>query len=108
MLDATFIYQRHRQLAQALAKHLDIPLIVIECVCSPKIVKQRLEKRMQEKTVSDGRWEIYQQQVRTRDPYETTGNYLEFDTEKEEKKERMNQFIQLSQLVRKVSEKPWK
>ncbi len=104
VLDATFVYQRHRQLAQTLAHHLEIPLIVIECVCNPKIVKQRLEKRMQEKTVSDGRWEIYQQQLKTHDPYETTENYMQFNTENEEKDARMHQFTQLTELVRKVSE----
>lgn len=72
VLDATFVYQKHRQLAEDLTQTLNIPLINIHCTCPPEIVKQRLTKRQTEKTVSDGRWEIYQQQRTTMDPFTKT------------------------------------
>jgi aminoglycoside phosphotransferase family enzyme/predicted kinase len=101
VIDATFVYNRHRTRAITLAQHLHIPLLVIQCTCKPTIVKQRLEKRMQKKSISDGRWEIYQQQLTTMDPFDTTDNYLEFDMGNNEYRYRMEQFTKIAQHIKK-------
>jgi len=103
ILDATFVYQRHRDLAISLAHEIKVPLVVIQCVCEPSVVKRRLEKRLKEKSVSDGRWEIYQHQINTMDPYEKLPHYIEFNTGKEDYKYRMQWFNKLVTLVKKVS-----
>ena len=103
ILDATFVYQRHRDLASSLAHEIKVPLVVIQCVCEPSVVKRRLEKRLKEKSVSDGRWEIYQHQINSMDPYEKLPLYVEFDTGKEDYKYRMQWFNDLVKLVKQVS-----
>ncbi|MBU0497333.1 MAG: AAA family ATPase, partial [Candidatus Thermoplasmatota archaeon] len=99
VLDATFVYQKHRQLAEDLTQTLNIPLINIHCTCPPEIVKQRLTKRQTEKTVSDGRWEIYQQQRTTMDPFTKTSTYLEFDSNNDSYTYRMKKFNDLINLI---------
>jgi aminoglycoside phosphotransferase family enzyme/predicted kinase len=104
IVDASFIYKRHRDLASSLAHQLRLPLIAIQCICEPSVVKKRLKNRMQEKTVSDGRWEIYQQQKKTIDPFDSFSHYIEFDTGNPEYTYRMKQFTKLAKIVKKVCE----
>jgi aminoglycoside phosphotransferase family enzyme/predicted kinase len=60
IIDASFKRRSERQKARQLAARLDIPFYIIECTCTDKVVKMRLEKRVKEKdNASDGRWEIY-------------------------------------------------
>ena len=102
VLDATFVYQQHRDMAISLAKDLRLPLIILQCICKPELVKQRLEKRLMEKSVSDGRWAIYQQQIATMDSYSYKHNYMTFDTGKEIYAYRMKKFIELVDLVSQI------
>ncbi len=62
ILDASFKKKQDRLLARRLAEETDADFAIIECVLNEKAVKRRLEQRLKEGTVSDGRWEIYVQQ----------------------------------------------
>lgn len=63
ILDASFTESKYRAQAFELAKELDVPFLVIECICSDEEIRKRLEKRVSEGSdVSDGRWEIYRKQ----------------------------------------------
>jgi len=63
IIDASFKKRAERQRAYALAKYLGAPFYIIECICPDKIIRKRLEKRKKESdNISDGRWEIFQEQ----------------------------------------------
>jgi len=63
IIDASFKKRAERQRAYALAKDLGVPFYIIECTCPDKIIRKRLEKRAKESdNISDGRWEIFQEQ----------------------------------------------
>jgi predicted kinase len=62
ILDATFQKHDHRTMAKNLAKQCNALLIPVFCTCPESIAKQWLDDRLKSKSVSDGRWEIYQMQ----------------------------------------------
>lgn len=62
ILDATFSKKKYRKQVAGLAKYLDLPFFIIECVCPENIIKERLERRVRGKSVSDGRWELFHDQ----------------------------------------------
>lgn len=60
VLDGSYSSMDERARVLAQAKALDARCIFIQCVCSDKVVRDRLEIRAQDLlAVSDGRWEIY-------------------------------------------------
>jgi hypothetical protein len=62
ILDATYRKKKKRvKLKNEIAK-IGIKAIFIETICKEEEIKKRLEKRKEEKTISDGRWEIYVKQ----------------------------------------------
>lgn len=62
VLDASFLYKSDRDRALELARECDVPLTILECRAPESVIKERIEKRLQEGTASDGRWEIFQRQ----------------------------------------------
>ncbi|HIE16972.1 MAG TPA: hypothetical protein EYP71_02115 [Dehalococcoidia bacterium] len=64
ILDASFRKRGDRLQARSLAEETNADFAVVECTLSKEMVKSRLERRLQEGTVSDGRWEIFEQQKR--------------------------------------------
>lgn len=69
ILDGCFIKRSQRAAAVALARRLGVPLLVLECRTSEEVIRQRLEQRARKaNAVSDGRWEIYRQQVEEFEP----------------------------------------
>jgi len=63
ILDASFLKGSHRRQAADIARRCGAVFLIIHCVAATEVVRQRLEKRMREKTdLSDGRWEIYVRQ----------------------------------------------
>lgn len=62
ILDASYRSRADREKAAALAREKGARFFIIECVCDDEMVKTRLTKRMEEKEVSDGRWELYGRQ----------------------------------------------
>jgi aminoglycoside phosphotransferase family enzyme/predicted kinase len=62
ILDASFKKRQDRLQAKKLADEAKADFSVIECILDENTVKKRLERRIKEGSVSDGRWEIYGQQ----------------------------------------------
>ncbi len=62
ILDASFKKNNERARAMSLAEEAKADFIVIECKLAENTIKSRLEQRLKEDSVSDGRWEIYESQ----------------------------------------------
>jgi len=63
VLDATFGNRARREAAAAVAAGAGADFWAVECVATSEAVKERLRRRQQRaNSVSDGRWEIYQQE----------------------------------------------
>ena len=61
VLDASYQERKERDLLKDMAARLDVRIIFVYCICSPDVVKKRLEQRSKDpEAVSDGRWDIYQ------------------------------------------------
>jgi uncharacterized protein len=59
ILDASFKKKEDRLKSFDLAKESGAGFLALECRADEDIIKERLEKRKRESSVSDGRWEIY-------------------------------------------------
>ena len=69
ILDGSFKRQSERLSLMDLAEKTGARIQFIECRASLKIIHRRLEQRsLQPKAVSDGRWEIFNQQRKDFDP----------------------------------------
>ncbi|HAV10637.1 MAG TPA: hypothetical protein DCX22_03355 [Dehalococcoidia bacterium] len=62
ILDASFKDRQDRITAKVLAGEAAADLFIAECVLDEHEVKKRLEQRLRDGSVSDGRWEIYKAQ----------------------------------------------
>jgi aminoglycoside phosphotransferase family enzyme/predicted kinase len=62
VLDASFIRAEERLKAKRLAEEAGADFYIIECQLDEANIKKRLERRLKEGSVSDGRWEIYRPQ----------------------------------------------
>jgi aminoglycoside phosphotransferase family enzyme/predicted kinase len=83
VLDASFLYRWQRRLAQMLAGEANVGFLALQCDADDETVWQRLSERKGDKrVVSDGRWEVYQQQQERREPIEALGigTHAVFDT----------------------------
>ncbi len=92
VLDATFQRKEYRVMAQRLAKDVDAQLISILCVVPKHVAKKWLDKRMNEQSVSDGRWEIYLAMEKTFEPYDGSDSPLVIDMSKDTFEEQIGQF----------------
>jgi len=68
ILDASFIKAEERVKAKELAREMGADFFIIECTLDEESIKQRLAQRLEQETISDGRWEIYQPQKRAFEP----------------------------------------
>jgi len=68
ILDASFIKAEERLKAKRLAEEMGADFFIIECTLDEESIKQRLARRRERETTSDGRWEIYQPQKRAFEP----------------------------------------
>jgi aminoglycoside phosphotransferase family enzyme/predicted kinase len=68
VLDASFIRAEERLKAKRLAQEAGADFFIIECTLDEENIKIRLEGRLKEGTVSDGRWEVYKPQKKAFDP----------------------------------------
>lgn len=82
ILDASFKKRQDRLQAKKLADEMKVDFAVIECILNEKTVKKRLEQRLKEGSVSDGRWEIYESQKRDFDNVDEfpSQNHVVLDT----------------------------
>lgn len=65
ILDASFQKAADRKRARDLAVALSARFLAIECVLPESEAKRRLDRRLDQVSASDGRWEIYQKQKTT-------------------------------------------
>jgi aminoglycoside phosphotransferase family enzyme/predicted kinase len=103
VLDATFQKKKFREMARHVALKTHSTIIIIECVCPDDVVKKRLEDRLKKKSVSDGRWEIYQAQKTTFEPFSPQDECLAMDTSDESYTYRMGFFTKLLSYVSEVT-----
>lgn len=69
LLDASFQHARHRTQAMRLAARVGAEFRVLECWCPEEELRRRLEARVaQGRSVSDGRWELLDQQRQAFEP----------------------------------------
>lgn len=69
IIDASFLKLNHRLRAAELASSHKALFVILQCTAPVHLIRRRLETRMKEgKDPSDGRWEIYQGQLRAFDP----------------------------------------
>jgi aminoglycoside phosphotransferase family enzyme/predicted kinase len=68
ILDASFIRAEERLKAKKLAEESGAEFFIVECCLDEKTIKQRLARRLEEGSTSDGRWEIYPSQKRAFEP----------------------------------------
>jgi hypothetical protein len=62
ILDASFKKRPDRLQAKSLTEETKADFAVVECLLDEETAKSRLEQRLKEGSVSDGRWEIFEQQ----------------------------------------------
>jgi len=103
VLDATFQKKKYRDMVKNVAKENNAFLIPIHCTCPDNVVKKWLEERLKKKTVSDGRWEIYQNQKNTFEPYSSEENPFEIDMSINSYKYRINFFKKLVETIQEAT-----
>jgi aminoglycoside phosphotransferase family enzyme/predicted kinase len=68
ILDASFIKSEERLKAQELARETGSDFSVLECVLDEANIRKRLDQRLKNRAVSDGRWELYEPQKKKAEP----------------------------------------
>ncbi len=64
IIDASFIKAEERLKAKRLAEEMKTDFFIVECTLDEESVRKRLAQRLEQGSVSDGRWEIYEPQKR--------------------------------------------
>lgn len=82
VVDATFRHKSDRARFRSLAEKLGVPFIIILTSCPDKIIKRRLDDRMNNPAaISDGRWKLFHKQKKEYEPVEANeGNIIPIDT----------------------------
>ena len=98
ILDASFKKKEDRLRAGRLAEESGADFMVMECVLNEEAVKSRLEQRLREGSVSDGRWEIFELQKQDFDEVNELPrqNHIILDTSQP-----------VSNIVEKILERIW-
>ena len=91
--------KKYRDKVKNVAKKNNAFLTSIRCICPDNVVKKWLEERLKKKTVSDGRWEIYQNQKKTFEPYTLEEKPFEVDTSINSYDYRMNFFRKIIETI---------
>jgi len=101
VLDATFQKWDHRNMAHELADDYNALVIPVYCTCPESVAKEWLENRMKSKSVSDGRWEIYQKQKESFDMFTHDEQPLIFNTAETGYDARMHMFTSIIDRINK-------
>ena len=98
ILDASFKEKRNRVRAKNLADKEKIEFIAIECTASEEIIKSRLDQRLKQGSISDGRWEIFESQKQDFDEITElpAQNHIILDTSQP-----------MSNIIKTISERIW-
>jgi predicted kinase len=59
IMDASFIKAGERKRVKALAEEMYASFFILECKSDEETTRRRLSRRLEQGSVSDGRWEIY-------------------------------------------------
>ena len=102
VLDATFQKKKYRDMAKKVAEENKTLLLSIQCICPDDKVKKWLEKRLKKKSVSVGRWEIYQIQKETFEPFVSEEDHITYDTSEGSYEYRMDFFRNLLSRVQEA------
>jgi aminoglycoside phosphotransferase family enzyme/predicted kinase len=68
IIDASFIKSEERLKAKRLAEEAGADFFILECTLNEALTRERLAQRLEQGTVSDGRWEVYQTQKERFEP----------------------------------------
>ena len=79
VLDATFKTKDLREKAKEISDKEDSNFLIINTVMPEEKVKRYLEERVQKKSISDGRWEIYEKQKDSFDKLSSDEKYIQID-----------------------------
>ena len=102
IVDATFRKQSHREMISSVADKQGATLIQLHCSCDDSVAQARLHQRVQSKSVSDGRWEIYHQQKKSFEPFNKKEKVVLFDTGKDSYTYRMKMFSTIATTLLEV------
>ncbi len=82
VLDASFKKRTDRLAAMNLAKDTGAGFLAVECLANEEVIKRRLEYRQQQGSVSDGRWEIFNDIKKDFEPVDELNeiNHIVLDT----------------------------
>jgi len=103
ILDATFQKKKYRDKVREIVDRYNAIYIAIRCTAPDDIVKKWLEERLREKTVSDGRWEIYKVQKKTFEDFKEDEEHIVVDMSEEDYNERMNYLNKILSKILKES-----
>jgi len=68
IIDASFIKAGERKKTKALAEEMNASFHILECKSDEETIRRRLNQRLGQGSVSDGRWEIYEVQKELFEP----------------------------------------
>ena len=102
VLDATFQKKKYRDLVREIASKCNAYIVTIKCNCPDEIVKKWLSERLKKKSVSDGRWEIYQNQKNTFEPFTDKEQIIEIDMSINSYDYRMKFFSNIIKMIKKA------
>jgi len=68
IMDASFIKAEERKKAKAIAEEMNAGFHILECKSDEETIHRRLTRRLEQSSVSDGRWEIYLLQKKRFEP----------------------------------------
>jgi len=102
IIDATFQKKSYRDAARKIAEETKSIPIFIFCMAPEDQIKTWLHQRLQQKTASDGRWEIYQRQKKKYEQYTTDESKFIVDLSKNTMDQRMEQFNTIAQHILEV------
>jgi len=86
IIDATFSWEKSRNIARAIAEKHHVPLYIINCTCPEKVVLARMKKREKEFSLSDATPEVYFRMKGYFEKVKNNKNYLEINTNQPIKK----------------------
>ncbi len=79
VLDATFKTKDLREKAKEISDETDSNFLILNTVMPEEKVKKYLKERVQKKSISDGRWEIYEKQKDSFDELSSDEKYIPID-----------------------------
>jgi len=92
VLDATFKTKELRKKARDIADEINSCFLILNTVAPEECVKKYLEKRVEKKSVSDGRWEIYEKQKDTFEYLNSDEKFVTIDISKDSFEYQMGAF----------------